>query len=213
MKYLFLFLTFVISLNLNAQSKKEQIAVLNKRVDSLTTALSITKYNASKKAQDLSEEINILMTNKTVIENDNKSLQQKNIELSMELNKLRDSIAIVDVRAKYQGVWCYDKKWESDGEMLEISIANSSAFVDFGAANYFENLEVVYNANGSALFYLSFVSGSIGFMQSQGDAMNERINERDNLAYSSVLIEANKIKIGEMELIKLKPNQGCGKFK
>ena len=64
MKVLFLFLTFVISINSIAQSKKEQIDMLNVRVDSLnseyvkdTTLLSNTVREVNKENVDLSEQL------------------------------------------------------------------------------------------------------------------------------------------------------------
>ena len=64
MKVLFLFLTFFISINSIAQSKKEQIDMLNVRVDSLnseyvkdTTLLSNTVREVNKENVDLSEQL------------------------------------------------------------------------------------------------------------------------------------------------------------
>ena len=103
MKVLFLFLTFFISINSIAQSKKEQIDMLNVRVDSLnseyvkdTTLLSNTVREVNKENVDLSEQLEkskeqLKKKSATITDKSNtiKSLNAKNMDLMQELKDLR----------------------------------------------------------------------------------------------------------------------------
>ena len=85
MKYLFLFLTFVISLNLNAQSKKVQIQALDKRVDSLKIVLSNTRYYASEESKALNREI-------YNYKSDIIRFKQDSLKLAAEVERLKSKI-------------------------------------------------------------------------------------------------------------------------
>lgn len=103
MKLSILFLTLVISINSFAQSKKEQIVILNSRLDSLNKAYvkdtiglgkAIRKIDGVKDA--LSEQLDktkeqLIKKSATVTEKSNtiKSLNAKNMELMQDLNVLR----------------------------------------------------------------------------------------------------------------------------
>ena len=109
MKYLFVFLTIVIGFKSTAQSKKEQIAILTYRVDSLkreylkdTTQLQSTietiereytilsdQYDEAqelikKKAATISEKTNTIKS----VNNENMSLMEERKELQKKLNEL-----------------------------------------------------------------------------------------------------------------------------
>ena len=103
MKLAFLFLTFVISINSFTQSKKEQIVILNSRLDSLNTAYvkdtivlgkAIRKIDGDKNV--LSEQLDktkeqLNKKSATVTEKSNtiKSLHAKNMKLMQNLKDLR----------------------------------------------------------------------------------------------------------------------------
>ncbi|MDA9986679.1 hypothetical protein N9E11_01475 [Crocinitomicaceae bacterium] len=109
MKYIFVFLTFVISLNSIAQSKKEQIAILTARLDSLnkeyvedTTYLSNTaetidrEYTIMSMQYDEAKE-QLQKKSVTITEKSNtiKSLNAKNMELMQEMKSLRQTNIIL----------------------------------------------------------------------------------------------------------------------
>jgi chromosome segregation ATPase len=103
MKSLFLFFTIVISINSIAQSKKEQIDILNVRVDSLNSAyvkdtkfLSNAVQKVNKENVDLSEQLekskeqlkkkSATITDKSATI---KSLNARNMDLMNEIKELR----------------------------------------------------------------------------------------------------------------------------
>ena len=109
MKVLFLFLTFVISFNSIAQSKKEQIAALNMRLDSLNSAYVKDTIILSSSVQSVGRE-NVMLTEQldktkeqlkkksaTVTDKSNtiKSLNAKNMELMQEMKSLRQTNIIL----------------------------------------------------------------------------------------------------------------------
>ena len=109
MKVLFFFLTFVISFNSIAQSKKEQIAALNMRLDSLNSAYVKDTIILSSSVQSVGRE-NVMLTEQldktkeqlkkksaTVTDKSNtiKSLNAKNMELMQEMKSLRQTNIIL----------------------------------------------------------------------------------------------------------------------
>ena len=114
MKYLFLFLTLVIGLHSMAQSKKEQIAILTYRVDSLkreylkdTTQLQNTietmerEYTILSDQYDEAQEL-IKKKSATISEKTNtiKSLNTQNMELMENLKQKIDSNNILTTQLK-----------------------------------------------------------------------------------------------------------------
>jgi predicted nuclease with TOPRIM domain len=110
MKYIFVFLTFVISINSTAQSKKEQIAILTARLDSLnkeyvkdTTYLSNTVETINREytiitmqydeAREQLQKKSATITDKS---NTIKSLHAKNMELMQEMKSLRQKNIILN---------------------------------------------------------------------------------------------------------------------
>ena len=105
MKLAILFLTFVISINSIAQSKKEQIVILNSRLDNLNKAYvkdtiilgkAIRKIDGDKNV--LSEQLDkakeqLNKKSATITEKSNtiKSLNAKNMELMQEMKSLRQT--------------------------------------------------------------------------------------------------------------------------
>ena len=114
MRYLFVFLTFVFSFNSIAQSKKEQIAILTFRLDSLkreyikdTTYLSNTVETIDREYTIMSmqyEEAQELIKKKsaTISEKTNTilSLNEKNLELMEDLKELRFSLNLMKFEMK-----------------------------------------------------------------------------------------------------------------
>ena len=114
MKYLFVFITLVIGVNSMAQSKKEQIAILTIRLDSLnkeyikdTTYLSNTvetidrEYSILSMQNDEAQDV-IKKKSATISEKTNtiKSLNKKNMELMEELKEMRISINTLQLENK-----------------------------------------------------------------------------------------------------------------
>ena len=114
MKYIFVFLTFVISLNSIAQSKKEQIAILTARLDSLnkeyvkdTTYLSNTvetrdrEYTIISMQYDEAQE-QLKKKSATITDKSNtiKSLNAKNMGLMQERKELNQTILILKSKMK-----------------------------------------------------------------------------------------------------------------
>jgi len=114
MKYLFVFITLVIGVNSMAQSKKEQIAILTIRLDSLnkeyikdTTYLSNTvetidrEYSILSMQNDEAQDV-IKKKSATISEKTNtiKSLNKKNMELMEELKEMRKSLKILTLENK-----------------------------------------------------------------------------------------------------------------
>tara|TARA_B110000285_G_C15091304_1_gene599238 strand:- start:109 stop:1875 length:1767 start_codon:yes stop_codon:yes gene_type:complete len=106
MKYVLIFFTIVFSLNIFSQSKKEQIVILNNRLDSLnreyekdTTLLNEdlrklkNQFNTLSKEQKEAEKL--LDKKSRTIKNKNEKIQEyitKNKELQSELNVLRATV-------------------------------------------------------------------------------------------------------------------------
>jgi len=114
MKYLFVFITLVIGVNSMAQSKKEQIAILTIRLDSLnkeyikdTTYLSNTvetidrEYSILSMQNDEAQDV-IKKKSATISEKTNtiKSLNKKNMELMEELKEMRKSLNTLTLENK-----------------------------------------------------------------------------------------------------------------
>lgn len=109
MKLAILFLTFVISINSIAQSKKEQIVILNSRLDSLNKAYVKDTIILGKAIRKIDGDKNLLLEqldktkdqlNKksaTVTEKSNtiKSLNAKNMELMQEMKSFRQTNIIL----------------------------------------------------------------------------------------------------------------------
>tara|TARA_B100001115_G_scaffold140388_1_gene108035 strand:+ start:552 stop:1259 length:708 start_codon:yes stop_codon:yes gene_type:complete len=103
MKLVFLFLTFAISINSIAQSKKEQIEMLNMRIDSLNKAYVKDTIVLGKAIRKINGEQNVLSAkldkanaqlnqkSETLKDKSNtiKSLNAKNMELMREIKELR----------------------------------------------------------------------------------------------------------------------------
>jgi hypothetical protein len=114
MKYLLVFLTLVIGFNSTAQSKKEQIAILANRLDSLnkeyvkdTTYLSNTVETIDREYTIMSmqyEEAQELIKKKsaTISEKTNtiESLNEKNMELMEDLKELRLALNSMELENK-----------------------------------------------------------------------------------------------------------------
>ena len=134
MKYIFVFLTFVISLNSIAQSKKEQIAILTARLDSLnkeyvkdTTYLSNTvetidrEYTIMTMQYDEAQE-QLKKKSATITDKSNtiKSLNAKNMGFMTELKVMRESLNSMDLE---------NRKIKKSLDSLKMSLTSEFFFV------------------------------------------------------------------------------------
>ena len=86
MKNLLLFL--LISTTSFAQNKKEQIEILNFRVDSLNTVLATTTDNSDKDISSLNDKVKEISDEVTALKSDLTNLQTSNVKLTKENDKL-----------------------------------------------------------------------------------------------------------------------------
>ena len=107
MKNLLIFL--LISTTSFAQNKKEQIEILNFRVDSLNTVLATTRDNSDKdisllndKIKEISEEVTALKSDLTNLQTSNNKLSKENEKFKTDLGEL--SKKNLELEAKVQAV-------------------------------------------------------------------------------------------------------------
>ena len=100
MKNLLLFL--LISTTSFAQNKKEQIEILNFRVDSLNTVLSATRDNSTKDISVLNDNIKEISNEVTALKSDLTNLQTSNNKLKTDLEEL--SMKNLELEAKLEAV-------------------------------------------------------------------------------------------------------------
>ena len=175
MKYLFVFLTLVIGVNSMAQSKKEQIAILTNRLDSLnkeyikdTTYLSNTVETIDREytimsmqyeeAQELIKKKSVTISEKT---NTIKSLNKKNMQLMEDSKKhyetmqeLQSKIKVLEYfRDSVNSSDCVVEKyhihstnWEyADGDLIYL---NDPYKLFTGTLfDYYENNQLKFEAN------------------------------------------------------------------
>ena len=187
MKYIFVFLTFVLSLNSIAQSKKEQIAILTARLDSLnkeyikdTTYLSNTIETVDREysiismqydeAKDQLKKKSATITDKS---NTIKSLNTKNMELMEASKKLYQKIQELEFKIK-------SLKVATVQQLTLFTLANSNVDIamwqlyeddeetwrdDYPnvafSAKYKPTLDVGLNIDGSVFIFDSNVKGTV----------------------------------------------------
>jgi hypothetical protein len=91
--YNFLFLLIFSPLVLVAQSKKEEIALLNNRIDSLTTVFNLEKKSLQ---EDLSKTKEDFKTEKNKLQDEAKTLANNLNQTKTELDKLKQSLTILE---------------------------------------------------------------------------------------------------------------------
>ena len=146
------------------QSKKEQIANLNKRVDSLNIVLSTTRESSTKEIRELkknaTQEIGQLNTTIEGLNSDNSNLKSDNSNLNQtitELKKVKDQSDRLVVQLKNDLAAMLDS----------INMKNEAI------KNYQDNLENTLPSN--ALFY----NQSSGLFQFN-NSLNKEISSLDN---------------------------------
>tara|TARA_B110000285_G_C14924342_1_gene514203 strand:+ start:431 stop:874 length:444 start_codon:yes stop_codon:yes gene_type:complete len=103
-----LLLTFILLTGVCfGQSKKVQIADLNKRLDSLNTVLSTTRDNVAKEATELNttiealnKEITVLKGNVTELENTNAKVTEENEKMKTDLGELTQQNLALEAKLK-----------------------------------------------------------------------------------------------------------------
>lgn len=96
MKNLLIFL--LISTTSFAQNKKEQIEILNFRVDSLNTVLSATRDNSTKDISVLNDNIKEISNEVTALKSDLTNLQTSNNMLTSENIKLKTDLTGINLK-------------------------------------------------------------------------------------------------------------------
>ena len=169
MKRLFVFLTLTLSLNSFSQSKKEQITVLNKRVDSLNAVLSATRYNAAKETTELTKEINVLKRNVTELE-----------QLKTELDTLNSVIAKTSIintslmKMILYDQWCAPSSYvDSTGVWFELTFGEHNTGVSwvtyYDGGPYYDHYEVEYtNTEVINLIYRGIEPHTLSMQESMG---------------------------------------------
>lgn len=188
MKYIFVFLTFVISLNSIAQSKKEQIAILTARLDSLnkeyvkdTTYLSNTVETGDREytiismqydeAQEQLKKKSATITDKS---NTIKSLNVKNMDLMAESKKLYQKIQELESEIK-----SFKSASENPAYLFTLSQSNidiglwDNVYIDDKSswnsdfpntvfnAKYEPSIDIGLNYNGKVLILESNLKGAV----------------------------------------------------
>jgi hypothetical protein len=91
--YNYLFLLIFSPLILVAQSKKEEIVILNNRIDSLTTAFNLEKRSLQEELNKTKEDFK---TEKNKLQDEAKTLTNNLNQTKTELDKLKQSLALVE---------------------------------------------------------------------------------------------------------------------
>ena len=155
MKYIFVFLTFVISLNSIAQSKKEQIAILTARLDSLnkeyvkdTTSLSNTVEiiyrdyaTVSMKYDEAQEQLQKKSATISKKANTIKSVNEKNMKLMEERKELQKNLNEIELSFKE-----YTDSLEND--MFLFSLSNGARPMYDGGQKLPVEVEIGMYING-----------------------------------------------------------------
>jgi hypothetical protein len=181
---LFVFIGF--SLFGNAQTKKEQIQILNKRVDSLKTVKSSEKLNFETRKKELESSISksnqktneLLKTLSTKKENlqdqisENKKLEKDILSLKLELKTIQDSIQriIDDQPIELLESSLINKSDEEIIQFFNINVEESTSDLDYGLVRgYFIDLggKQVFSLGGkkycSLMLTITFPSFPVGF--------------------------------------------------
>ena len=207
MRYLFVFLTLVIGVNSMAQSKKEQIAILTNRLDSLnkeyikdTTYLSNTVETIDREYTILSmqyEEAQELIKKKsaTISEKTNtiKSLNTKNMELMEELKKIRLSINAMEIENKRIKKSLDSLKSINSSEFFFVTIMNNKQESPATNVSFLADYEIKLYC-GDAIITVFNDSGE-GWLPEEKDAFYLNTGAGGERTYSFEIISEKEVTV------------------
>jgi regulator of replication initiation timing len=178
MKNLLIFL--LISTTSFAQNKKEQIEILNFRVDSLNTVLATTRDNSAKDISILNDKIKKVRDELTNLQTSNNKLSKENDKLKTDLGELSKQTSFKTVKIGNLEVYPYDlgdMKWDEAMKIcaylgegwrlptkdeLHVLFWNKDKIRCFASANYWSSTEFVnYRSTDFDKYYAqNFNSGN-----------------------------------------------------